>query len=103
MLSDNDLRRISKIEEISAHDIFEMAQELLQRREADKYIYYEEHDLGFIGKTPDLLAEAFANDPLDWDEEKTIGVEVNSSFPVREMRVWLTGGEDRKVNWEWVS
>ena len=103
MLSDNDLRSISKIDEFSAHDIFEMAQELLQRREADKYIYYEERDLGFIGKTPDLLAEAFANGQLDWDEEKTIGVEVNSSLPVREMRVWLTGGEGRKVNWEWVS
>ena len=83
-------------------DVADMAQELLQYRQSATHIYYEELDIGLIGKTPELLAEEFANDQLDYDEEKTIGVKVNSSFPDREMRVWLTGGEDREVHWEWV-
>lgn len=82
----------------------EMAQELLQRREAEqknlmcwRKDYPEEG-----GICDDSLAETIA-DELAQDEETTEEVQVAVSLPDRKMRVWLTGGEDREVHWGWVK
>ena len=50
---------------------------------------------------PDDFA-AMQADGMGDDQETTMDVQVASRLPDRKMRVWLTGGEDRIVNWEWV-
>ena len=62
---------------------------------------FVDDSLAFYVDSPERLAELLADDQLGDDKELTIGVAIN--HPSRLMRVWLTGGEDRIVNWEWVE
>ena len=62
---------------------------------------FVDDSLAFYVDSPERLAELLADDQLGDDKELTIGVAIN--HPSRLMRVWLTGGEERKLNWEWVK
>ena len=88
---------------VRAAYIKEMAQELLERREAEqknlmcwRKDYPEEG-----GVCEDSLAYIIA-DELSDNDETTEEIQLAVRLPNRKMRVWLTGGEDRIVNWEWV-
>ena len=98
-ISDERLREISQAFPIG--DAGKMAQELLQRREAEqanlmcwRKDYSEEG-----GICEDSLADVIA-DELSDDGETTEEIQLAVRLPDRKMRVWLTGGEDREVHWE---
>lgn len=106
MISDELLHGI-----VDAGDMFwgdpevqEMAQELLQRRQAEQknLICWDLENMEEGGEDPDCLAEVTA-DSLRDDEERIIDVQVAVLLPNRKMRVWLTGGELREMKWEWTA
>ena len=80
----------------------EMAKELLERREAEqKNLMCWRKGYPEEGGWEDSVAEAIA-DELSEDGETSEELQLAARVPDRKMRVWLTGGEDRVVNWEWV-
>ena len=81
----------------------EMAQELLQRREAEKknLQLWSEEDPESGPFDAQGMAESIA-DNLQDDDETAEGIHCAVRLSGRTMRVWLTGGEDREVHWEWV-
>ena len=84
--------------------VYEMAQELLQRRQAEQknLMCWDLQNMEEGGDDPECLAEIVA-DTLCNGMEHTIDVQIATLLPNRKMRVWLTGGEDREVHWEWVE
>lgn len=52
--------------------------------------------------SPKDMANAFADGMYD-DNSHTFDVLVSIPFPDRKMRVTLTGGEDRNMEWEWAE
>ena len=62
---------------------------------------FVDDSLAFYVDSPERLAELLADDQLGDDKELTTGVAIN--HPSKLMRVWLTGGEERELNWEWVK
>ena len=62
---------------------------------------FVDDSLAFYVDSPERLAELLADDQLGDDKELTTGVAIN--HPSKLMRIWLTGGEERELNWEWVK
>ena len=107
MISDEELKEIVR-DAAHAHweiepEIAEIAQELLQRREAEKknLQLWSEEDPESGPFDAQGMAESIA-DNLQDDDETAEGIHCAVRLSGRTMRVWLTGGEDREVHWEWV-
>ena len=105
MISDNFLLKLSdSTQPLESGTLGEIAHELLQRREAEQknLMYWRKDYPEEGGICEDSLADIIA-DELSDNDETTEEVQVAVSLPDRKMRVWLTGGEDRVVHWEWVE
>ncbi len=103
MISDEDLKRVLKMDEWDTNIICEMAQELLHRRKSEQLISdleFVDDSCIFYAHSPERLAELLADDQLADNEAMATGVAIK--HPGKDMRVWLTGGKDREVHWEWV-
>ena len=107
MISDEELKEFLawKFDPNSHESAFqEMAQELLAYREAEqknlmcwRKDYPEEG-----GICEDSLVDIIA-DELSDNDETTEEIQRAARLPNRKMRIWLSGGEDRVVHWEWVE
>lgn len=112
MITDDQLKNAANITVIGEDEnvmvrasyIKELAQELLQRRQAEQknLICWDLENMEEGGEDPDCLAEVTA-DSLRDDEERIIDVQVAVLLPNRKMRVWLAGGELREMKWEWTA
>jgi len=114
MISDDQLKRILSICEwhdelnrayaVSEKLLEQMATELLQYREAERINLQcwirDDPEIGCFDASG--IADEIADNLLD-DDETTVEVMCSVSLPNRHMRVWLTGGHDRKMNYEWVE
>ena len=107
MISDEELQEMVETEGRDYAEpeqlIETMATELLAYREAER-IY-----LCWLASDPEAgcfdgpgMAEDIA-DGLHDDEETTEEILCSTRLPNRNMRVWLTGGENRDVHFEWVE
>ena len=110
MISDDRLKEIAEsvtMEEydsayITLEERKELAQELLQRRQAEQLISeleFVDDECLFYADSPQKLASRLADDQLVNDGKITVGVRV--LHPGKRMRVWLTGGKKRELHWEW--
>ena len=83
----------------------ECAVALLERLMADgNCMFWEVGREGCCAsEEPWEIADQYADEHLDNDGQGVIEVQVATRLPDRKMRVWLTGGEERELNWEWVK
>ena len=104
MISDEELTEITKGGSYWQANVMEMATELLQYREAERINLQcwirDDPEIGCFDASG--IADEIADNLLD-DDETTVEVMCSVSLPNRHMRVWLTGGEDREVHFEWVD
>jgi len=102
MISDEELKRYSCIS--NSNLVRELCDELIQLREEKRAPLYcwlaDDPEAGCFDESG--IAEDIA-DNLQDDEEATEEILCSTRLPNRHMRVWLTGGEDREVHFEWVE
>ena len=106
MISDEELEKIANEPQYTVPITYfeEMARELLRRRESGQLLSdleFVDDNCTFYAHSPERLAELLAEDQLGDNGDMTTGVAIKHRGKI--MRIWLTGGEDRIVNWEWVK
>ena len=102
MISDNDLKWFASA--LNSAGVADMAAELLAYREAERTHLQcwlaDDTERGAFDEQG--MSEDIA-DNLEDGGSTTEEILCSTRLPNRNMRVWLTGGEDREVHFEWVE
>ena len=102
MISDEDLKWFAGA--LNSAGVGEMATELLAYRESERtnlqcWLGYDP-EMGSFDESD--MADIIA-DNLEDGGSTTEEILCSTRLPNRNMRVWLTGGENRDVHFEWVE
>lgn len=108
MISNEELKKFDSLssewEFITANLLTEMARELLAYREAEQANLqcWLADDADRRAMDEQEMAEDIA-DNLEVGGSTTEEILCSTRLPNRNMRVWLTGGENRDIHFEWVE
>ena len=92
------LRLMNKTAEVMHKEIDALKDENTKMKGLLEDMEFVDDSLAFYVDSPERLAELLADDQLGDDKELTTGVAIN--HPSKLMLIWLTGGEERELNWE---